>query len=63
MVRVGAEPYWSWSSDLERAGQTLPDLPIEARPVPDMGRMMDLAHALTPDRLAELPPEAARIPE
>ena len=63
VVRVGAEPYWSWSSDLERAGQTLPDLPITARPVPELDRMMDLAYALTPDRLAELPPEAARIPE
>ncbi|HCH62069.1 MAG TPA: hypothetical protein DFR83_04640 [Deltaproteobacteria bacterium] len=63
VVRVGAAPYWSWSSDATRSDQPLPSLPIAARPLPDLDRMADLAHALTPDRLAQLPPEAARIPE
>ena len=63
VAQVGAAPYWSWSSDPAREDQPLTNLPLSQRPTPDIEVLMRMAHALTPDRLAELAPDDARLPE
>ena len=63
VVRPGRAPFWSWSSSPQRGEVLLPDRPIEQRPLPELEPIMGIAHALTPERLAELSPDHARISE
>ncbi len=63
VVKVGRAPFWSWSTSPRRAGVDLPDLPLDQRPFPDVAPLVELANALTPDRIAALSADDARLPE